>query len=232
MSELIIRAQRGDKAAQEQLVRENSRLVWSIVMRFVNRGCDRDDLYQIGNIGLIKAIQRFDTGFGVKFSTYAVPLVIGEIRRFLRDDGMIKVSRTLKERSAKILSAREDMEKKNGRTPTVSELSAALDISPEQVIQAGDIPYCVQSLDEPLANDSKTQRGDVQPDSRQSSEGMEERLALKLAIAALRERERRIIKLRYYMDKTQVQTARIMGISQVQVSRLEKKILEKMRKEM
>ena len=231
MRDLIIRAQQGDKAAEERLVTENSRLVWSIVMRFTNRGCEKEDLYQIGTIGLIKAIKRFDTSFGVKFSTYAVPLIIGEIRRFLRDDGIIKVSRTLKEQSAKILAASEDFEKQNGRQPTVGELSEILKISPEQVIQACEIPRRVESLDEPLAENSSAERGSLQPDEKNNAESMAEGLALKLALAALEVRDRQIIKLRYYMDKTQVQTAEILGISQVQVSRLEKKILEKMRRE-
>ena len=231
MRELIIKAQQGDKAAEEQLVSQNSRLVWSIVMRFANRGCEKEDLYQIGTIGLIKAIQRFDTGFDVKFSTYAVPLIIGEIKRFLRDDGMIKVSRTLKENSAKILRAKEELEKQNGRQPTLTELAAFLGMSTGQIVEASEIPSRVESLDEPVSYDTDTSRGALQPDLKNSGENMAEGLALKLAVAALEERDRQIVKLRYYMDKTQTQTAKILGISQVQVSRLEKKILEKMRRE-
>ena len=231
MLDLIVRAQNGDKAAQEELVKENSRLVWSIVMRFLNRGCEKEDLFQIGCIGLIKAIRRFDTNYGVKFSTYAVPLIIGEIRRFLRDDGIIKVSRTIKETSAKVTAAGEEFEKKNGRAPTVSELSQMLNISPEQIMQAGEVPNRVESLNE-VFGDSGTERGELQPDEKHGGESIAESLALKMAVAALDEREQKIVKLRYYMDKTQIQTAKILGISQVQVSRLEKKLLLKMRREM
>ncbi len=231
MRELIIKAQNGDKAAQEQLVADNARLVWSIVIRFLNRGCEKDDLFQIGNIGLIKAIMRFDVNFGVKFSTYAVPMIIGEIRRFLRDDGIIKVSRSLKETSAKILSASEVFEKDNGRSPTIGELSKILDISPEQVTQASDIPNSVLSLNELIGSDSTTERGELHRDEKNDAQSIAESLELKLAIAALDEREQKIVKLRYYMDKTQVQTAKILGISQVQVSRLEKKLLAKIRRE-
>lgn len=231
MHELILKAQSGDRAAEERIVKENSRLVWSVVMRFLNRGCEKEDLFQIGNIGLIKAIKRFDTGLGVRFSTYAVPLIIGEIRRFLRDDGIIKVSRTLKEIYARAFAAGEEFEKKNGRQPTVSELAKILDISPEQLMQASDIPNRVESLNEPVGNDGTTERGDLHPDEKASGESMAEDLALKLAISSLDDREQKIVRLRYYMDKTQTQTAERLGISQVQVSRIEKKILEKIRRE-
>ncbi len=230
MLELIKRAQNGDKAAEEQLIRDNSRLVWSIVMRFLNRGCEKDDLFQIGAIGLIKAVKRFDTSLGLRFSTYAVPLIIGEIRRFLRDDGIIKVSRGLKENAAKLLLAREDFEKKNGREPTVNELSQITGITPEQITQASEAAYRVESLNE-LVGDGTAEKGDLRPDEKTSGESIAEGLALKLAIEKLDEREKKIVRLRYYMDKTQVRTAEILGISQVQVSRLEKKLLEKIKRE-
>ncbi|MBQ9519078.1 MAG: SigB/SigF/SigG family RNA polymerase sigma factor [Firmicutes bacterium] len=230
MRELILRAQNGDKAAEDRLIKENSRLVWSIVMRFLNRGCEKDDLFQIGAIGLIKAVKRFDTTLGLQFSTYAVPLIIGEIRLFLRDDGIIKVSRTIKETSAKLLSAKEGFEKKNGREPTVNELAAITGISPEQIMQASDAPYRVESLNA-LVGDGTAERADLRPDEKTSGESIAESLALKMAIENLDEREQKIVKLRYYMDKTQVQTAKILGISQVQVSRLEKKLLRKITRE-
>lgn len=229
METLIKKAQQGDKAAEEKLIVDNSGLVWSVVKRFANRGCDREDLYQLGVMGLLKAIKRFDTSYNVCFSTYAVPLIIGEIKRFLRDDGIIKISRGLKEQAAKVLHAREVFEQKNDRTPTVSELAKCLDMQPEQVIQALEVPSRVGSLNEFVGDDNSATLEDLQPCAKNDGETMAEELALKLAIEQLEEKERDIVKLRYFMDKTQTQVAKEMGISQVQVSRLEKKILLKIR---
>lgn len=228
-AELIKLAQNGDKHAEEELIKENSRLVWSIVMRFSDRGYDREDLYQIGVIGLLKAIKRFDFKYGVRFSTYAVPMMIGEIKRFLRDDGIIKVSRGLKELSAKVLNAKESFEKKHGRPASLSDIASMLDISTEQAAQALEVPRHVTSLNEFISEDSSATRGEMCPDAGSDSERIIESIALKMAVASLEERERRIVKLRYFMDKTQTQTAEALGISQVQVSRLEKKILAKIR---
>lgn len=229
--ELIKKASTGDSDALDTLVRENSPLVWSIVKRFTGRGVDAEDLYQIGAMGLIKAINKFDFSFEVKFSTYAVPMIIGEIRRFLRDDGIIKVSRSLKETAAKIRAVRD----KDGENITIEQLSEELNISCEEITLAMEASKEVDSLQKEMF--TSDDGGGVTlleriGDKMCQEEKIVNSLVLNETIAELSEREQKIIKLRYFMDKTQTEAAKELGISQVQVSRIEKKILEQMRRRM
>ncbi len=233
--ELIRKSQDGDKEAREKLVLNNVGLVWSIVRRFINRGHEADDLFQIGIIGLIKAIDKFDLSFNVKFSTYAVPMIMGEIKRFLRDDGMIKVSRSLKENAGKIRNAREKLTYQLGREPTIEEISEEIDITTEEILMALESNTEVESLNKTIY------RGDgnsiylidkLQDGVEDESEIVIDKLVLKETIESLDEKDQKIIILRYFHDKTQTDIARELGISQVQVSRLEKKILTKMREKM
>lgn len=226
--ELISKSQQGDKAARDELVEKNVRLVWSVVQRFMNRGYEPEDLFQIGSIGLLKAIDKFDLSFGVKFSTYAVPMIIGEIQRFIRDDGTVKVSRTLKELGNKIRITKEELTKKYSRSPTIKEIAATLDISTEEVAQAQDAIKYPHSIYETVYENGGEPITllDQLTDSNQQ---WFDHLSLKEAIESLTERERLIVYLRYYKDKTQSEVANRLGISQVQVSRLEKKILDNMK---
>lgn len=226
--ELITKSQTGDKVARDELVERNVRLVWSVVQRFMNRGYDPEDLFQIGSIGLIKAIDKFDLTFEVKFSTYAVPMIIGEIQRFIRDDGTVKVSRTLKELGNKIRITKENLTKKLNRSPTVSEIATKLDITTEEVAQAQDAIKYPQSIYETVYENGGEPITLLDQLSAVSEEWFDH-LTLKEAIGRLTERERLIVFLRYYKDKTQSEVAKRLGISQVQVSRLEKKILEEMK---
>lgn len=224
--ELLEAAQRGDKAAEEQLVRENERLIWSIVRRYTGRGVEMEDLYQLGCIGFLKAVHGFDTGFGTQFSTYAVPKIAGEMRRFLRDDGTVKVSRTLREQGARIARARAELAKQYDREPTLSELSDYLCMEPEEIAMAEGASAGVVSL--------STETGDgMTLESVLGEDGMEEelveRLDLRSAIAQLPERERQVISLRYFRSMTQEQTARVVSVSQVQVSRIERKAVAHLR---
>lgn len=225
-AELLSAAQRGDKAAEERLLTENSRLIWSVVRRYTGRGVEQDDLYQLGCIGFLKAIQGFDPAFGTQFSTYAVPKIAGEMRRFLRDDGTVKVSRTLRERSARIAQARSELSAALGGEPTISELAEYLELEPEEIALAESATSAVASL--------SAETGDgLTLESVLGDEGMEEalveRLDLKAAIAQLDERERLVIQLRYFRAFTQEQTARVIGVSQVQVSRIERRAVEHLR---
>ena len=229
---LIKKAQQGDKVARNQIVEQNVGLVWSIVKRFNGRGHETDDLYQIGCIGLIKSVDKFNFNFGVKFSTYAVPMIIGEIKRFLRDDGMIKVSRTLKETANKVFMAREKLSKVLGREPTLQEISASIDIEVGEIILALDAKSDIESLYKSVHQGDgnsiflidKIKQKDV------SAGSIDLMLTLKQYIKTLEEKEQKIIELRYFMDKTQSEIASAIGISQVQVSRIEKKVLGKMKK--
>lgn len=227
---LIEMAHAGDKMARESLVTENVGLVWSIVRRFSGRGCEMEDLFQIGCIGLIKAIDHFDTGFDVKFSTYAVPMITGEIKRFLRDDGIIKVSRSIKETAARVGAVREKMTGRLGREPTVGEIAAELGISREEVAASMEASAEVESIYRPAAGEDG---GLYLLDKLAQEGGDEERvldaMVLKELLLELSERERDVIVRRYFFNQTQTQVARALGISQVQVSRMEKKILNKMR---
>jgi len=230
--QLITMAKAGDKAAQSVLVENNIGLVWSIVRRFQNRGHEIEDLFQIGCIGLIKAINKFDTTFEVKFSTYAVPMIIGEIKRFLRDDGMIKVSRSLKEVSNKVRITKEIMSKELGREPSISEMAERLDISSEELVMAVEAGYTPESLFNPVGegdNSSLMLIDKLDDECNDKETDIIDKIALRQVLDTLKPREKQIIVLRYFKEKTQVQIAKLLGISQVQVSRIEKKILEDMK---
>lgn len=223
---LIYNSQQGDGQARERLVNCNIRLVWSVVQRFLNRGYEADDLFQIGCIGLLKAVDKFDLSYDVKFSTYAVPMIIGEIQRFLRDDGTLKVSRSLKEMANKVRRAKDDLSKKIGRIPTVAEIADELGVTPEEVVFAQEANRAPSSIHETVFEND----GDPITLMDQISDNDEgkwfDKIALKEAINKLTERERLIVYLRYFKDQTQSEVAERLSISQVQVSRLEKKILK------
>src|SRR5690625_95823 len=228
--EYIVKSQNGDQEARHILVEKNVRLVWSVVQRFLNRGYDPDDLFQIGSIGLIKAIDKFDLSYDVRFSTYAVPMIIGEIQRFIRDDGTIKVSRTLKELGNKVKRTKEELSKQLKRIPTISEVAAALEVAPEDVVQAQEAIRYPHSIHETVyenGGEPITLLDQIADHDRRWFD----RMLLEEAINSLTERERLIVYLRYFKDKTQTEVAERLGISQVQVSRLEKKILEEMKEQ-
>ncbi|UOQ85926.1 RNA polymerase sporulation sigma factor SigF [Gracilibacillus salinarum] len=223
-------SQQGDEEARSLLVEKNIRLVWSVVQRFLNRGYDQDDLFQIGCIGLLKSIDKFDLEYDVKFSTYAVPMIIGEIQRFIRDDGTVKVSRSLKEIGNKIRRVTDDLTKELSRAPTIQEIADKLELSPEDIIHAQEATKKPQSIHETVyENDGDPitlldQIADV-------NDNWFDKLTMEQVIKDLDKRERLIVYLRYYKDKTQTEVANRLGISQVQVSRIEKKILEKIKEE-
>lgn len=229
--ELIERAHEGDKEAREKLVVENVGLIWSIVRRFAGRGYEQEDLFQIGSIGLIKAIDKFDMTFDVKFSTYAVPMIAGEIKRFLRDDGMIKVSRSLKEMAYKAYVLREKMEKEYKREPTLTEIADELGVPKEELAQAIDASAEIESLQKIIyqgdGNDISLM--DKLPQEGDPCEDVMNKMLLEQMMRGLDEKEKQIIHMRYFLDKTQTQIAEELGVSQVQVSRMEKKILQKMK---
>src|SRR5690625_3903432 len=229
--ELIIKSQQGNKAARDLLVERNVRLVWSVVQRFINRGYEPEDLFQIGSIGLIKSIDKFDLSYDVRFSTYAVPMIIGEIQRFIRDDGTIKVSRSLKELGNKVRIKKEALTKSLKRTPTVQEVADALDITPEEVAQAQDAVKNPHSIHETVYENGGEPITLLDQISDHDMQWFD-KLTLEETIKSLEERERLIVYLRYYKDKTQSEVAERLGISQVQVSRLEKKILLEMKEQM
>lgn len=232
--ELIRRSQAGDKEARDKVITDNIGLVWSIVRRFMSRGHEPEDLFQIGSIGLIKAIDKFDLSYDVKFSTYAVPMIMGEIKRFLRDDGSIKVSRSLKETAGKIRITKEKLSSEYGREPTIEEISKVLDIAKEEVVMAMESGAEVESLYKTIyqGDGNAIYLIDKLEQSNDESDIMIDRLALRETLESLDEKDREIIKLRYFKNKTQTDIAKELGISQVQVSRLEKKILLKMRERM
>ena len=224
---LIVRAQRGDKAASEQLVLENAGLIWSIARRYFGRGVEPDDLYQLGALGFLKAIVGFDTQYGTQFSTYAVPKIAGEIRRFLRDDGAVKVSRSVKERAAVIKKERQRLTGELGREPTLSELSQSLDLSVEEIASAETATSSAESIQRQTGEEGITLE-DVLA-GPEMEDGILERMALKQAVSNLSAREQMVISLRYFHGLTQQKVASIIGVSQVQVSRIEKKALERLR---
>ena len=227
--ECLRSARAGDRDAAERMVTENSGLIWSVARRYFGRGVDSEDLYQLGCVGFLKAIEGYDESFGTQFSTYAVPKISGEIRRFLRDDGAVKVSRGVKERAALIRSARTALEQRLGREPTLSELSAETGITPED-IAAETATGPAESLQRESGEEGFTLEqvlGDYGQEER-----LVEQVSLREAIAALPERERQLILLRYFKGLTQDRTARVLGVSQVQVSRLEKKCLAFLRQEL
>ena len=224
---LVKSAQAGDEKAAERLIVENSGLIWSVARHYFGRGLDNDDLYQLGCVGFIKAIKSFDESYGTRFYTYAVPKIAGEIRRFLRDDGSIKVSRTIKERAAMIYSAKSELEQKLGREPKLSELSERTGFTAEEIAAAENATASTQSLEYESGDDGFSLK-DILSDSTQE-ERLLEYVALREGIEALPQKEREIIKLRFYRGLTQQNTARIMQVSQVQISRLERKALSKLK---
>lgn len=228
--ELILKAREGNEAAFEQIIRDNSPLVWSIVKRFLGRGTDADDLYQLGCVGLIKAVHGFDESLGNHFSTYAVPKIAGEIRRFLRDDGTVKVSRTLKENSAKIHRAASVLCNRLGRDATLSELSAETGLTAEEIAQAECATAQTESLNREITEDGQTLEELL--GNRGIEDNTLEYITLADAIERLTQRERIVIMLRFFRCMTQQQSARVMGISQVQVSRTERAALKKLREYM
>ena len=227
---LIQAAQAGDKEAGGRLVEENLGLIWSVVKRYTRQGIDNDDLYQLGCLGFLKAVQGFDPQYGTQFSTYAVPKIAGEIRRFLRDDGMIKVSRGRKEQALVIHRARTQLTADLGREPVLSELAQATGLTPEDIAAADLASASVASLQAESGETGLSLENVVGSESPE--EGMIERVALRTAIDSLPERQRKLILLRYFKGLTQDKTAKILGISQVQVSRLEKKSIQFLRKEL
>lgn len=232
VKQLIVKSQSGDKDARDMIVNRNTRLVWSVVQRFINRGYEPEDLFQIGCIGLIKSVDKFDLSYDVKFSTYAVPMIIGEIQRFLRDDGTVKVSRSLKEMANKIRKMKDELSKTLGRVPTLMELAEKLEISPEEVVFAQEASRSLSSIHETVYENDGDPITLLDQIADQSETKWFDKIALKEAIRHLNERERLIVYLRYYKDQTQSEVADRLGISQVQVSRLEKKILEQIKDQM
>jgi RNA polymerase sigma-F factor len=224
---LIEKSHQGDKVARNTLVEENLGLIWSILKRFQGRGHDLEDLFQIGSIGLMKAIDKFDASFDVKFSTYAVPMITGEIKRFLRDDGIIKVSRTLKETAYKAYTTRETLEKKMGREPTLEEISAEIGATKEELALALESGSEIESLQKTIyqSDGNAIVLMDKLIEKRNKNEDLVNHIVLGEVLETLNEKEKEIIRMRYFEDKTQTEIAKKMGISQVQVSRLEKKIL-------
>ncbi|CAM4281453.1 RNA polymerase sigma-F factor [Paenibacillus macerans] len=226
---LIALSQAGDNAARDRLVGCNIRLVWSVVQRFMNRGYEPEDLFQIGCIGLLKSVDKFDLSYDVKFSTYAVPMIIGEIQRFLRDDGTLKVSRSLKEMANKVRKKKDELSKLMGRLPTVKEVAEELGVTPEDVVFAQEANKPPASIHETVFENDGDPITLMDQIADESQERWFDKLALHEAIDGLTDRERLIVYLRYYRDQTQSEVATRLGISQVQVSRLEKKILQNIR---
>ena len=225
--ELIRRAQAGDKAASEALVTENSGLIWSVAKRFLGRGTDADDLYQLGCLGFLKAVEGFDLEYGTMFSTYAVPKIAGEIRRFLRDDGAVKVSRTIKEQAATIKTVRNQLTNTLGREPSIQEISAQTGFSAEEIALAETATAATESIQRETGEDGISLEN-ILTDT-ETEETMVERISLRQAIERLPEREAMVIKLRYFHGLTQERVSKVLSVSQVQVSRIEKKALAKLR---
>ena len=231
---LLGRAHQGDKEARDILTEKNMGLVHSIARRFQNRGVEMEDLVQIGSIGLLKAIDKFDTGYDVKFSTYAVPMITGEIKRFLRDDGMVKVSRSLKEEAARAYAVREELFLKTGREPALEEIAAELNIDREELVLAMESAVQIESLQKTIfqSDGSGISLEDKLPQEKNQQEEVLDRLLLQQMLGMLEPKERELIYLRFFMEKTQTCVAKKMGMSQVQVSRLEKKILSRLREKL
>ena len=229
MRALLVSAAAGDRAAEAQLIEGNSGLIWSIARRYYGRGVEPDDLYQLACVGFIKAVRGFDADLGNEFSTYAVPKIAGEIRRFLRDDGAVKVSRAVKERAVRVRRIQSELESRTGRSPTVSELAEAAGMTAEEVAACEQADVSVDSFERELSGGGRL--GDLVGD-----EGMEERaclyLSLRDALGELPERDREVIALRFSRDLTQQQVSRIIGVSQVQVSRIEKRAIAALREKL
>lgn len=228
--ELIRLAKSGDREAGEQLINENSGLIWAVAKRFLGRGAEADDLYQLGCLGFLKAVEGFDPEFGTQFSTYAVPKISGEIRRFLRDDGAIKVSRGIKERAVTIKSARNHLTSALGREPTILEISSQTGFSPEEIAMAETATATTESIHAEAGEDGFTLEN-VLTDT-ESEDAMLEKMSLRQSIETLPEREALVIKLRYFHGLTQQRVSKVLGVSQVQVSRIEKKALGMLREMM
>ena len=231
---LIERSQAGEKEARKVLVEQNLGLVHHIVKRFIGRGYDAEELFQVGSIGLLKAIDKFDTSYEVQFSTYAVPMISGEIKRFLRDDGMVKISRNLKENSWRVKGAMSRLASQLGREPTLQELASETELSTEDILLAMDAGREVESIHKvvyqsdgnPLCLEDKI------PETKDRQEEFINRMLVEQLLQSMEEKEKKLIKLRYFENMTQIQVARILEISQVQVSRMEKKTLRKLRQAM
>lgn len=223
LEELIDRSQKGDHRATEVLVEENSGLIWSVARRFIGRGAEADDLFQLGCLGFLKAVEGFDLEYGTQFSTYAVPKIAGEIRRFLRDDGAVKVSRSLKEQAAAIKSVRNRLTTALGREPSIHEISRQTGLSPEEIALAETATAATESIQRETGEDGFSLEN-ILTDT-ESEERMVEKIALRQAIDALPEREKTVVKLRYFHSLTQQRVAKVMDVSQVQVSRIEKKAI-------
>lgn len=231
---LIAQSQAGDKQAREVLIEKNLGLVHHIVKRFLGRGYDADDLFQIGSIGLMKAIDKFDLSYDVKFSTYAVPMIMGELKRFLRDDGMVKISRSIKENGWKVKQAAERLAQELGKEPNLEEIAKETGLTMEEIVVALDANVEVESIYKTVYQGEGNEIAlvDRLPEKEDKNEKLLNQILIEQLLASLEAGERRLIELRYFKDKTQVEVAGELGISQVQVSRLEKKILLRMRSEL
>lgn len=228
---LIGRSHQGDKEARDTLFKENTGLIYSVAKRFLGRGVEMEDLFQIGSIGLLKAVDHFDPSYEVRFSTYAVPMIVGEIKRFLRDDGILKVSRSLKENCGRIYQAKEKLEKELGREPGLDEIAAEVELSLEEVILALESTAEVESLHKTIyqgdGNDISLM--DRLPEKENGQEQALDRIFLDEMLQSLDARERQLIAMRYFQNRTQTEIAAELGVSQVQVSRMEKRILKKLK---
>ena len=225
--ELIRLAQQGDKSASETLLKENSGLIWSVARRFIGRGVETDDLYQLGCLGFIKAVDGFDLAFGTQFSTYAVPKIAGEIRRFLRDDGAIKVSRTIKEQATAIRTMRNQLSAALGREPTIGEIAVQTGLTPEEIAIAENATAATESIHRQVTDDGFSLEN-ILTDT-ESEERLVEKISLRQAIERLPEKEAMVIKLRFFHGLTQERTSKVLQVSQVQVSRIEKRALSSLR---
>lgn len=228
---LIGRAHQGDKEARDTLFEENTGLIYSVARRFLGRGVEMEDLFQIGSIGLLKAVDKFDPAFEVRFSTYAIPMILGELKRFFRDDGMIKVSRSIKENQHKVYLAREQIEKELGREPSLKEIAETIGMPPEEVAMTMDSAAEVESLYKTVYQSEGTDISliDKIPEKENAEEHLLNRIFLEEILGKLESSDRKLIYMRYFQDMTQTQVAERLGVSQVQVSRMEKRILEKLR---
>ncbi len=225
--ELIRQAQAGDKEASERLVTENAGLIWSVARRFIGRGTEADDLYQLGCLGFLKAVEGFDLDYGTQFSTYAVPKISGEIRRFLRDDGAVKVSRTIKEQALSIRTVRNQLTVKLGREPTISEISEQTGLTAEEIAVAETATAATESIQKETGEDGFSLEN-ILTDT-ESEDRLVEKISLRQAIGKLPEREEMVINLRYFHGLTQERVSKVLQVSQVQVSRIEKKALSNLR---
>lgn len=224
---LILKAQQGDREAMESLVEENSGLIWAVTRRFLGRGTEAEDLYQLGCLGFLKAVEGFDLSYGTQFSTYAVPKISGEIRRFLRDDGVVKVSRSLKEQSSQIRTMRSQLTVALGREPTIGEISRQTGLTPEEIALAEAATAATESIQKESGEEGFSLENILS--DTENEEKMVEKIALRQAIHALPEREQTVILLRYFHGLTQQRVAKVLQVSQVQISRIEKKALQKLR---